>query len=179
MTNLDRTIEGKLILITDFWHESPRSAKTRPGFKEWSHFSVLGADFDLLVNFSLMSPAGTGAANRAIPRLTVLFADAEGWCDGDVEEFTEEETDIVEARPHARLKDNSVQFLGDHYRLNVALSHRPLVVALDLYPVVRPVIANNVPLSSAESVRWLVVPHLRARGEIVVANKRYPTEQPR
>jgi hypothetical protein len=172
LARLERSIDATLFPTADFWHVAPYSSHAGPDFKEWSHFSVLGADFDLLVNFSLMAGA-EGAKTRMTPRLTLLFGDANGSWDGDVESFSLADTTIFEGLPGTTLGHNSAQFAGQCYRVEANLSSRDICVALDLRPVTRPVIANNVRLSDAESVRWMVVPHLRADGEITVAGCRY------
>jgi hypothetical protein len=172
LATLERSIDATLFPTADFWHVAPYSRHTRPGFKEWSHFSVLGADFDLLVNFSLMV-GGDGAKDHMMPRLTLLFSAADGSWDGDVESFSLTDTTIFEGLPDTALGRNSAQFTDKRYRVEADLSSRDISVALELNPVTRPVIANNVRLSDAESVRWMVVPHLRAVGEVTVAGRRY------
>jgi len=169
---LKRSIDATLFPTADFWHMAPHSPHTRPGFKEWSHFSVLGADFDLLMNFSLMA-GGQGAKTRMTPRLTLLFGTADGSWDGDVESFSLADTTIFEGQPDATLGRNSARFANCRYCVEAAPSTRDIFVALDLHPMTRPVIANNVRLSDAESVRWMVVPHLRAVGEVSIAGCRY------
>jgi hypothetical protein len=169
----ERSIDATLFRTADYWHMAPYSRHTRPGFKEWSHFSVIGADFDLLVNFSLMA-GSKRAKTQMTPRLTLLFSAADGSWDGDVESFSLADTTIFEGLPGATLGRNSTRFDDRRYRVEAALSTRDICVALDLHPMTRPVIANNVRLSDAESVRWMVVPHLRAVGEVTVAGRRYP-----
>jgi hypothetical protein len=168
----ERSLDATLFPTADFWHMAPSSPCVRPGFKEWSHFSVLSADFDLLVNFSLMA-GGEGAKAQMTPRLTLLFSGMDGSWDGDIESFSLADTRIFEGLPDTTLGRNSVQFAGKSYRVEAYLSNRDISVALDLHPVARPVIANNVRLSDAESVRWMVVPHLRADGEVTIAERRY------
>ena len=41
----EQPIHATLFATADFWHIAPHSPRFRPGFKEWSHFSVLGAGF--------------------------------------------------------------------------------------------------------------------------------------
>jgi hypothetical protein len=156
----------------DFWHLAPRPAKSRVGFKEWSHFSVLGGDFDLLVNFSVMTES-EGASPRSTPRLTLLVRAPDGHWDGDVEVFNRVDTTILPGLPDAVFGRNSARFIGPHYRVEAELSSRAVSAALDLHPMTQPVIANQSRLSDAESFSWMVVSHLRAEGELNVSARRY------
>jgi hypothetical protein len=168
-------IDPTLFPTADYWHTGARSGPKASGFKEWSHFSILGPDFDLLVNFSLMAGGRTGSESTAVmtPRLTVLFGGFDGTWDGAVESFGPDQTTVIAGLSDVVFDRNSARFIGHRYRLEASLAERDLCVELDLHPMTRPVIANNVRLSDAESVRWMVVPHLRASGEVTVAGRRY------
>ena len=134
-----------LFPAADFWHFDPRSGRTPARFKEWSHFSVLGGDFDLLVNFSVVIRGGPRGG--AIPRLVLLFGGADGTWDGDVETFGCDETAIVAGSPDAAMGRNSIRFANSRYHLDAALSNRDVRVALDFVPHTRPLVADNVRLS--------------------------------
>lgn len=166
-----RQPDARLFPATDFWHVNSPSGRIPARFKEWSHFSVLAGNFDLLVNFSLVVRGKSHL--EATPRLILLFSDAEGAWDGDVETFGRNETSIVAGSADATLGRNSVRFAASGYHVEAALSKRDFQVALDLVPVTRPLVADNVRLTDVDSFRWVVVPHLRARGEVRVAGRRY------
>lgn len=168
-----RSPGAPLFPSVDFWRMAPQSPRMAADSKEWSHFSVLGADFDLLLNFSLIARARKPGEVEAIPRLTLLFAAADGSWDGDIETFSCSETAIFEGSPDVVLGRNGARFINGRYRIDAALSARSVTVALDLDPVTRPVVANFIRLSDAETIRWAVVPHLRANGEVIVAGRRY------
>jgi hypothetical protein len=172
LNTLRRPTNSNLFPAADFWHVDPRSERTPPRFKEWSHFSVLGSGFDLLVNFSLVHRGEPHSGT--IPRLVLLFRNAEGAWDGDVELFGPHEALIVPGSPDAVMGRNSVSFADGGYHLHAALSHRDIRLALDLAPITRPLVADKVRLSDADSFRWMVVPHLRADGEATVSGRRYP-----
>jgi hypothetical protein len=172
LATLERSIDAALFPRADFWHMAPHSPRFSPGSKEWSHFSVLGANCDLLVNFSLMA-GSEGTKPQMMPRLILLFSAADGYWDGDVETFSLTDTSIFEGLPDITLGRNTAQFTGQHYRILADLSSRDISATLDLHPVTLPVLPTNVRLSDTESVRWMVVPHLRANGEVTVAGCRY------
>jgi hypothetical protein len=168
-----RLIDPTLFPTADFWHATPTTGRTPPGFKEWSHYSLLASDFDLLINFSLATGVGEGTQVAQTPRLTLLFAAADGSWDGDVEPFEINETSIAAGQLEASLGRNSSRFLEGRYCVEACLPSRGIKAALNFQPITRPVIANNVRLSNTESVRWMVVPHLRASGEVAGAGRRY------
>jgi hypothetical protein len=169
---LPRAPSPNLFPAADFWHVDSSSGRPLARFKEWSHFSVLGDCFDLLVNFSLVHRGEPRPGT--IPRLVLLFRDAEGAWDGDVEVFEPEEASIVAGSPDAAMGPNSIRFSRGVYHVCVSLSRRDVRLALDLVPAARPLIADNVRLSETDSFRWVVVPRLRADGEAIVSGRRHP-----
>jgi hypothetical protein len=166
-----RSNDAMLFPAADFWHLAPPSKQIPARFKEWTHFSVLGDDFDLLINFSLIASGQTRP--RTILRMILLFRDADGTWDGDVEAFAPNETEIFEGSPNAVLGNNRVQFADGRYHVDAALSNRDVCVGLDLFPAAHPLVADNVRLSNADSYRWMVVPRLCAEGEVAVSGRLY------
>lgn len=158
---------------SDHLRRSPASAGGRGGHKEWTHFCVLGAELDLLVNLSLMDGVQTGAsASTEVPRLAVLVRDARGW-DGDVERFSPGECRYSGGRIDLRMGPNELRFADGAYELVVQSRSRPLEARLRLTPLVTPAMTSSVPLGAGGSVRWLVVPYLLADGEVHWAGRRY------
>lgn len=152
-----------LIPAFDYWREGLDSNPAGCGHKEWSHFSVLDEGLDVLINFSL---AGSPRALARRPRVTVLLRDEEaGWL-GGVVEFESGEADITPGRPGARIGDNSLIFKNGRYIIVIRLPDHSIEIDLELVPLARPVVANRVPLSQTQTIRWVVVPRLSATGQI-------------
>jgi hypothetical protein len=161
------------ILTSDYLRRSPASAGGRIGHKEWTHFCVFGEQVDLMVNFSLMDGVQTGATPAAeVPRLALLVRDTGGW-EGDVDRFTADEVDIAGGRIDLHLGPNRLRFVEGIYHLDARLADRPVQVRLRLRPRVTPALTNSVALGLGGSVKWLVIPHLLADGEILVAGRRH------
>jgi hypothetical protein len=158
---------------SDHWRRSPASAGGQAGHKEWTHFCVLGSGVDLLVNFSLMDGVQTGGGGGAeVPRLAVLARDAGGWV-GGVARF---EVDVVAVEGGAidcRFGCNRLRFVDGLYELEIDLPDYGVAASLRFEPLVTPAMTNSVPLGRRESVKWLVVPHLVAHGEIAIAGRRH------
>jgi hypothetical protein len=167
----NRSSDTRLFPAADFWHVAPRSRQIPARFKEWSHFCVLGDDFDLLLNFSLI--ARGRASPRIIPRMILLFSEADGSWDGDVETFDLDETEIFEGSSNAAFGNNSVRFADRRYNIDAALSKRDVRITLDLFPSAQPLVAENVRLSGSDIFRWMVVPRLRAKGAVTVSGRLY------
>jgi len=108
----------------------------------------------------------------AAPRLTLLFCGSDGTWEGDVESFNENEVDLLDGSPDTVMGRNSAKLTDGRYRIEASLSERSVSLTLDLHPMTRPVIANDIRLSAFESIRWVVVPHLRASGEVAVNGRR-------
>lgn len=162
-----------LVPQTDYWHASSSQPPVAPDFKEWNHFIITGDEFDLLVNVSLMAGGPNHPDAPLTPRLIVLFGAADGSWDGDVERFGLDQTRVEAGLPDAVLGRNSVRFADGRYRLEANLRRRDVSVALDLHPVARPLVANNVRLAPGAVMGWMAVPHLRATGVVTVGSCRY------
>lgn len=166
-----RLPEPAVFAAADYWRHTP--SRMSDGDKEWSHFSVLAPDFDLLANFSLTARRGRSGGVLASPRVTFLFRGAGGAWDGDVESFSVEQTAISEGSPNAAMGDNGAWFEDGRYRIRIHSATRKAKVALELTPVAPPLLAHNVRLSGEDAFSWTVVPRLNADGEVIAGGGRH------
>ena len=158
---------------SDHWRRSPASAGGRAGHKEWTHFCVLGPGVDLLVNLSLMDGVQTGSGGGAeVPRLAVLARDAKGWV-GGVTRFDPADVAVAGGAIDCRFGRNRLRFVDGCYELEIDQPDHGVAASLRFEPLVTPAMTNSVPLGRGESVKWLVVPHLIAHGEVAIAGRRH------
>jgi hypothetical protein len=54
--------------MIDFWRASPADALP-DGYKEWSHFSILAHDFDLIINLSFSGALPASSSCSATQRI--------------------------------------------------------------------------------------------------------------
>ena len=154
------------VVDADFWRSAPDTLAA--GGKEWSHFSLLAPDFDLIVNFNV---ARRGLA--ATPRLAWLLRDARGDWAGDVHAFRPDEVAIAEGATDVVMGAHSARFADGRYRLVVDLPARGVAVDLELTPIAYPVVAHDLPLSGADRFHWAVVPRLLASGTVTAGGRSY------
>jgi hypothetical protein len=166
-----RPLHPAAFAATDYWRSAPSGMSD--GDKEWSHFSVLSPDFDLLANFSLTARRSRSGGMLVSPRVTFLLRDSGGGWDGDVQAFAVAQTAISEGSPNAAIGDNGAWFEDGRYRIQIKSTARKTKVALDLTPVTPPLLAHSVKLSGDDAFSWTVVPRLRADGEVVGSGIRY------
>jgi hypothetical protein len=160
---------GDLFTAMDYWRGATGSS-TAIGHKEWSHFSIMAGELDLLVNFSVMEDLNERRSPPSrrprLGRLTVLHRDAAGRWDGEVEPFEPAAVSIRKGLPGIQLGASTARIAAEVYRLELALPSGRTRGWIELVPSARPVFANRVRLAGGEYIRWLVVPRLVARGEI-------------
>jgi hypothetical protein len=149
--------------MIDFWRASPADALP-DGYKEWSHFSILAPDFDLIINLSF---------SGALPRFVVLFSDAKDRWDGDVAHIPLTDVAISPGGADATLGPVSARLIGGRYCIEADLPRRGLRLRFDLTPRARALAGNAIRLSDTDAFNWVVVPHLRATGEILSGGRRY------
>lgn len=159
-------IDPETVARADCWRSSP--ATLGFGGKEWTHFSIMAPEFDLLANFNLTS---RGAAPPS-PRLALLFRDAGGW-EGDAPAFRLEETSIADGSPDVVMGPHYVRFVDGHYLLKLDLRARGIAAELDLRPVAFPLVAHGIPLSASDTFSWAVAPRLLASGTVSARGRRY------
>jgi hypothetical protein len=163
-----------LFAAMDYWRCAPADSSARPGFKEWSHFSIMGDELDLLINFSLMDDLQLAPRpGHEVGRLTVLFRDDAGRWDGEVDRCDDGSVSVLRGEPDIALGANAARIVNGAYRLRLELPSGLARGAIDLVPMARPVFANRVRLAGAEYIRWLVVPRLRASGELQLAGRSF------
>jgi hypothetical protein len=165
-----RRLDPAAIALADCWRSAPASLVG--GGKEWTHFSVMAPQFDLIANFNLTGRIGELGETVASPRLALLFRDAADW-HGDAPGFRLEDTSIEEGSPDAVMGANSVRFAAGRYRLNIDLPARRISADLELRPIAFPVVASNIPLSASDTFSWAVVPRLLASGTVTARGQRY------
>jgi hypothetical protein len=165
-----RRLDPAAIARADCWRSSPASLVGSS--KEWTHFSVMAPQFDLIANFNLTARTGERGETTASPRLALLFRDAADW-DGDAPGFSLEDTSIEEGSPDVVMGANSVRFVAGRYRLNIDLPARMISADLELRPTAFPVVANNIPLSASDTFSWAVVPRLLASGTVTARGRHY------
>jgi hypothetical protein len=143
----------------DAFRWAPQHA-TEPGFREWHHFCVLGADVDVLINFNILGGHG---GRPAAGQVAVLVG--RGAWHGGVERIALPELRVRAGQVSASFGDNHLTYDGE-YHVRVAAGG----VTCDLHfrPVAEPFLANNIDPASATSLSWLVVPRLLVTGSLAV-----------
>jgi hypothetical protein len=166
-----RPLNPAAIARADCWRSA--AAGLAGGGKEWTHFSVMAPQFDLIANFNLTARIDEEGETTASPRLALLFRAAGGVWDGDAPGFRLEDTSIAEGSPDVEMGANSVRFVAGRYRLKIDLPARAISADLELRPIAFPVVANNIPLSASDTFSWAVVPRLLASGTVAACGRRY------
>ena len=162
-----------LLARVDHWRCSARAAAGEVGSKEWHHFCVFDDHVDLLLNLSLMDGVQTGMdpAARAA-RLAILTRNCDVWT-GDVERFEPGEARIAAGAIDAELGATRLRFEGGAYHLDTRLADGSVEAHVRLEPLVTPAITDQQPLGRRGTMRWLVVPRLRADGEVRIHGRRH------
>jgi hypothetical protein len=162
------------ILGADYLRRAPALFGGEAGHKEWLHFCVYGPEVDALVNVSLVDDVRPGAAHAEYARLVVLVRDAGrgGW-DGDVDLFDPAEVFAQGGGVRVHLGRNKVYFDETEgvYRIDVRLRRRDITVSLTLTPTTLPSLANNIQLDPGPPINWMVLPRMRADGEVRVGSR--------
>ena len=154
---------GQAIAALDYLRGPPVDPPGAVGHKEWLHFCVQDAGVELLVNFSFMA---TGSGE---PRARTVLLWRESTWEGSVEEPAE-----VFAPPGGmamRLGGHGVTFRRGGFDL--VLQSGRVRGALRLEPATFPMSLANVSLERGHRLRWVVVPRLRASGEVTVDGRRH------
>ena len=155
----------------DHWRCAVRAPLQSSGFKEWQHFALFTGDVDVLINFSLMNGVQVSAnPNAIVPRLVALVRDPQGWR-GAVETFGLDDVDVASGNIDARFGCNALRFRGGHYELDLALDTIGVEGALELEPTTDPLLTESIQLGTGGSMRWFVVPRLRANGYLRIDGK--------
>lgn len=157
----------------DYWRASPLADDLPAGYKEWSHFSVLAPDFDLVFNLSFVRDATSAGA---VARLLVLFSDDRDRWNGEFAPIALTEVRILPGSPDATLGPASARLAGGRYRIEADLPKRDLHLAFDLEPQARALAGNAICLSGEDRFNWVVAPHLRATGEMRSGGRLYVAE---
>jgi len=164
---------GELLARVDHWRCASRSSAGNTGSKEWHHFCVFGERVDLLLNLSLMDGVQTGIdPGGRVARLAVLARDADGWV-GDVDRFEPRDVRLDAGSVEARLGETHLRLEGGAYGIDMRLADGSVRASLLLEPLVTPAITDHQPLGRGGTMRWLVVPLLRADGELWVRGRRH------
>jgi hypothetical protein len=166
---------GQIIERSDFWRRSPASAGGAPGHKEWSYFSVLDEQVQLVLVFSIMDrPCASPSMRPRIEeaRVTVLARARDGSWSGDIEACEPAAVAICAGRVNARFGASDLTFAEGAYRLRLRLGE-PGAAAADLVlrPVARPALTRSVPLGTDNPMHWFVVPRLEAAGTLHVGGR--------
>jgi hypothetical protein len=146
-----------------FRWDSHRS--TAPGFREWHHYCVVGADIDVLINFSILGAIGP----RATTGQVAVLVRRDTW-HGGVERLPVDGLDVSFGPLCASFGPGRVHYDGA-YHVHLAPAEGRPSCDLHFQPVTRPFIAHNIDSSGATSLSWLVVPHLLVTGTVVVGGE--------
>lgn len=164
---------ARVIALTDHFRFPPSARDRRNGYKEWHHFCIIAPDVQAILNLNLgydaQSPAG-----QEVARVVLLVHD-HAW-DGDVETIPARDVQVHRGLIDARLGHNSIRFQDGVFDLSVALSDRPITLALRLTPVSFPLLRSSTPIDEG-TISWLVVPRLLASGHITVGRRVYALDQ--
>jgi hypothetical protein len=156
----------------DFVRRSPWPLGGPGGHKEWHHFAILTAEIDLLVNFSMSDNALPGAKRGdEVPRIVVLLR--AGTWDGDVESYDAGgNANVVGGGIDLSFAGNRLGYADGHFSIWVVARERPIAIDLKLEPLTAPAFVPNVGMLDGPPLHWVVVPRLRARGEIKLGSRR-------
>ena len=160
------------IARVDFWRASPHDRDLAPGYKEWSHFSILAPHFDLVFNLSFVRDP---ASERVTPRVIVLFGDDEDRWDGDFINVPLAEAVVAPGAPDAALGPAFSRLRDGRYCIEAHVPRRDLHLAFDLEPKARALSGYAVRLCEGEALHWVCVPHLRASGFVRAGGRLYET----
>lgn len=133
-------------------------ARGAPGYREWQHFVVTGAEVEIIVNFSVLGDTGS-------PRGKVLLLVREAGWEGGFEAVAKEELLVRSGQIDARFGQSGLSFQGGAYHVHARL-RSGLSVDLRLVPSGALFVANNLEIGGSGSRSWLVEPRLVAEGEI-------------
>lgn len=163
---------GELLGRVDHWHIDGVTQRQDVGSKEWQHFCVFTPELDLLINFSLMDgiQTGTDPAERTA-RVSVLARRDGGWT-GGVERVAPQDLTVRAGAVDGRFGRSRIGFSGGVYRVTVKMESCDVSAELEFEPCVTPAITDPQPLGRGGTMRWLVVPRLRASGEVRIGEWR-------
>ncbi len=169
MDQLEQRSMHESIARTDFVRRPPRDSSADPLHREWLHFSVSGASWTLVLNFSITDDARSSSRRG---RLVALLRTEGGW-EGDVVELGSSDVDATPGEVFMRLGQNLVEFRDGAFVVTGELQHRELAFDLRLKPESFPSMANNVSLGAGRApINWVVVPRLRATGTVQLGQRR-------
>jgi hypothetical protein len=134
------------------------------------HFCVHAPGLELLLNFSLAEDLRPSASpGSECCRLTVVVR-TQGW-DGAVEVFEPSEVIVRQGRIALDFGPNSLRFEHGAYHLKIQLRSRPIHLNLRLVPLTHPALCSGVPVGTGSPIDWLVLPHLRATGQVSIDSR--------
>ena len=161
-----------VIARLDFWRRSPASVGGAAGHKEWSYFSILDNEVQIVTAFSIMdcrSANDEGTLRVEEARLTLLVRTSDGRWDGDLQLCSSSTPTVTAGAIDASFGANRLAFDGESYR--IAIESPRHTVDLVLRPVARPALTRSVPLGRTDPMHWFVVPRLEAAGNVRVGHR--------
>ena len=169
-----RRLDPAAIARADYWRSAP--AGLVGGGKEWTHFSVMAPQFDLIANFNLTARTGELGETTVSPRLALLLRDTTGW-HGDAPGFGLEDTSIEEGSPDVVMGANSVRFVAGRYRLTIESALPRDIGRSRIAPDGVSRGRTQIPLSASDTFSWAVVPRLLASGTVKTRGQRYEVRE--
>jgi hypothetical protein len=159
---------------SDYFRGRSLSAPGVPGYKEWTYFCVASPDVDLLLTFGWTERVLSRAKRtEPIGRIIALVRERDGSWHGDADEIPNQDVDVAHGRIDVTMGRSRVRFREGCYEVDASLTSGDVEARIILQPLALPTLGTSVRLGACEPMRWVVVPRLSARGEIVVRGRRY------
>jgi len=161
-----------LLERVDHWHVGAEARPEDRGTKEWQHFCVFSREIDLLINFSVMDGIQSGSdPSGRVARVAVIARTAGRWL-GFVSRVPASALELRAGRIAGRFGESFLEFREGRYQMGLRSEPEGIEATLEFLPMVTPAITDPQPLGRGGTMRWLVVPRLRASGQIRVGGRK-------
>jgi hypothetical protein len=153
---------------------TPDLAQRAPGFKEWTYFFVSTPEIALLLTFTFLGRVDVRTVSTLpAARVVALARTRDGRWSGAVEELAPEVVRATPGRIDLAMGASELAFRAGEYVLRSRLDAAGIEARLHMRPVMQPAIGKSVRMGADQSMRWIVVPRLVARGEIAALGERH------
>lgn len=162
--------EQHVLERTDHLRATPGRAPRASNFKEWTYFFVSSAQLDLMLTFAFLGRVDL-RRDHPLPsaRVIVLARTRDGRWSGSVEEVPPSAVRATPGRIDLTMGHNELAFRSGAYEIAAHAPGAGIDARLRLRPIMQPAIGTSVRMGAAEPMRWIVVPHLAASGDVRIA----------